>query len=209
MIKAVIFDIDGVLLDSFDANLNLFRNILKQAGYKTGLSRQKYRQLYFRTAKDTFKIVTQGTRQEIEKLMELLHKYPRSDADFPIIPNSVKVIKRLTKRYDLALVTARVKAGVDYYLDFTKTRKNFKTVVHFGHYKNPKPHPEPLLVACKKLKVKPSEAIYIGDAHSDIQSAKAAGMKVILFPNRRIKGADGYAKEFLEIPKIIESLKFF
>lgn len=204
--KAIIFDIDGVLIDSFEVNLSLFRNILKQAGYKNGLSKQKYKEFFFRTALDTFKAITQGKPQEIERLMELLHNYPRSNSDYPIIPNSVKVIKQLAKKYKLALVTARMEIGVDHYLDLTKTKKDFKVVVHFGHYKNPKPHPEPLLVACQRLKIQPAEAIYIGDALSDIQSAKSAGMKVILFPKRNIKGADGYAKEFSEIPKIIEHL---
>jgi|SRR3989338_621287 len=206
MIKAVIFDIDGVLIDSFEANLKLFRSVLKQAGYKTGISIRKYKELFFRTASDTFKAVTDGAPEEIDRLMAILHKYPLSKFDFPIMPNSVKIIKRLAKKYKLGLVTARMKVGVDHYLDSTKTKDDFEVVVHFGHYTNPKPHPEPLLVACKRLKVKPSEAIYIGDALSDIQSAKAAGMKVILFPNRRIQGADDYAKEFAEIPKIVEQL---
>ncbi len=206
MIKVVIFDIDGVLIDSLLRNLKLFRGVLRRAGYKKLPTRKEYQRIFPLTAVDSFKALTGNKdRKEIDKLMDMLRAYKHSEP-LKIIPGSVSVIRKLSKKYKLALVTQRIKIGVDNYLDISKSRRYFKAVVHFGHFKHPRPHPEPLLIACRKLRVKPAEAVYVGDAPTDIQAAKAAKMKVILFPPKRVAGADGYAKTFAEIPKIISTM---
>ena len=205
MIKAVIFDIDGVLIDSLEGNLKLFRNVLKQGGYKKLPTKNQYKKAFHLTARDTFKLLTgnQSTK-EIDRLMSFLKKQAHLQ-NLKIVPGSVKIINDLSKKYKLALVTSRLKVGVDAYLSSTKTRNQFKVIVHFGHFKNPKPHPESLLIACKKLKIHPSQAVYIGDAQTDVLAAKAARMKVIAYP-KKIKGADAYTNRFVEIPKIVALL---
>jgi HAD superfamily hydrolase (TIGR01662 family) len=205
-LKAVIFDIDGVLIDSFKANLRLFQNIFKLAGYKIRFSARKYKNFFFKTSMEIFQEVTEGDSKEIARLMRLLKSYARSNTDLTIMPGSIEAIRKLEKKYKLALVTGRIKIGVDNYLKLAKNRKVFRVIVHFGHYKNPKPHPEPLLVACRRLRIMPSQAIYIGDAPSDLKAAKAAGMKFILFSKNKIPGADGHVQEFVQIPKTIEKI---
>lgn len=207
MIKAVIFDIDGVLIDSFERNFRLFRDLIKDVRHKKTLTRKEYKTFFHLTAEDTLKASTGiANKKEINRLMENLRGY-RHTVPLKIIPNSVQIIKQLADKYKLALVTSRIKSGVWDYLQASNTTGFFKVIVHFGHYKNPKPHPEPLLVACKRLKIKPAEAVYIGDTKADIQSAKAAGIKVILFSQNKITGADAYAKKFLKIPEVIKKLK--
>ncbi len=207
MVKAVIFDIDGVLIDSLETNLRFFRDVLKFGGYKQLLTKKAYKKMYHLTAVDTFKVITGLTnKKEIDRWEKLIHHYPRTAYKLKIVPDSIEVIKQLATKYKLALVTSRIEAGVNNYLNATDTQKYFDSIVHFGHYRNPKPHPEPLLIACQRLKVKPEQAVYIGDTLTDIQAAKAATMKVILYPKRRLPGADAYAKEFIDIPRIIKAM---
>lgn len=206
MFKAVIFDVDGVLIDSFDRNLKAFRNILKQAGYKKLPTRKNYKKAFHLTAVDSFKLfIGKKNHRDLDTLMGILKNYNHT-VPLKIIPGSISTIKSLSKRYKLALVTQRIKEGVDDYLKVSGTKNYFRAIVRFGHFKNPKPHPEPLLVACKKLKIKPDQAIYIGDAMTDIQAAKAAGMKVILFSKEKLKGADAYINKFTNIDKLIKLL---
>lgn len=207
MIKAVIFDIDGVLIDSLEANLKFFRQVLKIGGYSMLPTKKLYKSLFHLPIAQSFKVFanTQDTK-EIKRLMKLVDDNTHLRTPFDITLNSRKVLALLAKKYPLALVTARIESGLNHYFQVAKTRHLFKVHVHHGHYKNAKPHPEPLLIACKRLKVKPVQAVYIGDARTDIEAAKAAGMKVILFPKRRIPGADAYAKAFTEIPKLIRLL---
>jgi FMN phosphatase YigB (HAD superfamily) len=56
------------------------------------------------------------------------------------------------------------------------------------------------------LKIKPSEIVYIGDSLTDIQAAKAAGMKIILFSRKIINGVDEKTTKFVELPRLIARL---
>jgi len=79
-------------------------------------------------------------------------------------------------------------------------------VVTYEDYSNPKPHPEPLLVANRKLGIKPQEAVYVGDSPSDIASAKAANMKSIYLSVKPHPDATGHIVELKNIMSIIENL---
>ncbi len=207
MIKAVIFDIDGVLIDSFESNLKFFQDIFKTAGYKVP-TKSDYKKCFHLSMVHTIKAMAKtDDAKELKRIEKIAHKTARHPELFKLPEHSDKVIEKLSKKYKLALVTSRIKIGVDSYLNFSKTKKYFKTVVHFGHYKNPKPHPEPLLVAAKKLKVLPSEAVYIGDSLTDIQAAKAAGMKIILYSKKKLPGADFRTSRFKDLTGLITKYK--
>lgn len=205
-IKAVIFDIDGVLIDSFRSNFKFVKRFLTEAGYKAPTEKQ-YRKGFHLTLDQVIRVFAGvDDAKEIKRIVRIAFKVYTISEKVKLPEDSVFIIKKLSKSYKLGLVTGRIKLGVDEYLDLSKTRKYFKTAVHFSHYKNSKPHPEPLLIAAKRLKVKPSEAVYIGDALTDIQAAKAAGMKVILFSKKNLKGADYKTNSFKALPGIIKKI---
>jgi len=206
-IKAVIFDIDGVLVDSFDANLKFIQDIFKKKGRKP-ITRSQYEKRGFNLPlKDVIRVFGQcKNEKEVEETFLLVNKvkYPNYLYKFP--KNLQGIIKKISKSYKLAIVTSRVKRGVDEVLQSSKTKKYFPIMVYYGQYKNPKPSPEPLLLAAKRLKIKPQEAVYIGDSFTDIQAAKAAGMKMILFSKNKMKGADLTTNRFADLPKLIATL---
>ena len=82
----------------------------------------------------------------------------------------------------------------------------FDTIVAFEDTAQHKPHPEPLLTAVKRLGISPQEAVYIGDAPTDAQAAKAAGMPVIIYAGKNIKNADADIDSFEQIPERISHL---
>ena len=208
MIKALVFDIDGVLIDSFDANLKFFQDLLSKAGYKPP-TKKEYSPIFHLSMLDVIRICTKSSdEKEIKRVWEMgrsrIVKYPifllKTTKDLE------KTIIELSGKYLLGIVTNRVKEGIYKIPVLSRLKKYFQSTVAYQDTKNHKPHPEPLLLVCKKLRVNPNEAVYIGDAQSDIIAGKAAGMKVIFFSKDSNKGADATTSQFKKLPKLVESL---
>jgi HAD superfamily hydrolase (TIGR01509 family) len=206
MIKAIIFDIDGVLIESKKANIRFYQNLLGKSGYKVP-SDVEIAKLSHMTMWDTIKTLTkEKSKDKIKKIWQLGHKikYPTNSLRVP--KHSNESIRALSKSYKLGIVTSRIRRGVDMVFQVSKIRRYFDVIVSFEDYTNPKPNPEPLLVALKRLKLSSEEAVYIGDAKSDIKAAKAANMKVISYP-KRLNGADAVLRDFKDLPSIIKHLQ--
>jgi len=206
MIKAIIFDIDGVLLNSNKANIKFFQNLLEKSGYEVP-SDKEVSKVFHMTMWDTIKFLTnEKSEDRIKKIWKLGCKirYPMELLSMP--KYSKEAIKALSKDYKLGIVTGRIRRGVNRFFRFSKLRKCFDVVVSFEDYTKPKPNPESLLVALKKLKMGPDEAVYIGDSESDIKAAKAANMKVIAYP-KVIEGADFVLRNFKNLSSVIDSIQ--
>jgi pyrophosphatase PpaX len=208
MIKAVLFDVDGVLIDSFDANFKFCHDLLFKAGYRN-LTREMYFSMYHLTLTDVIKEATKSSSEkEIQRIWEMGNKriipYP---LHLLTLHNGVKrTIQKLYKTYPLGIVTSRIKNAVYEFPKLAALQQYFSTMIAYEDTTNHKPHPEPLLFAVRQLKVKPSETVYIGDMESDIQAAKAAGMKVIIYSKTPFDSSDGYTSSFKELPKVIKTL---
>ncbi len=203
MIKAVIFDVDGTLLDSFEANFELFRNLMKQAGYQPP-TKDEYIPLFHRTMRDTVKIIAKtDDEHEIRRICDLINIV---DAPPPIVATGApEAIEELSKHYVLAVVTSRIKAYA-YEPPLNTLEHFFRATVAYEDTENHKPHPEPLLLAADQLKVRPEECVYIGDVENDLMAARAAGMKFILYSKEEITGADACASDFGSVVKLVRSL---
>ena len=207
MIKALVFDIDGVLIDSFDANLKFFQDLLSKAGYKPP-TKKEYSPIFHLSMLDVIRICTKSSdEKEIKRVWEMGRsrkvKYPifllKTTKDLE------KTIIELSGKYLLGIVTNRVKEGIYKIPVLSRLQKYFQITVAYQDTKNHKPHPDPLLLACKKLGVNPDEAIYVGDAQSDIIAGKSAGMKVIFFSQVINNNADATTSQFQKLPKLVES----
>ena len=206
MIKAVIFDIDGVLADSLDANTRFFQNLMVEAGYKPP-TKKEYSSLFHLTMMDVVKELTKSkSEKEIQRVFEMgkILPYPISYLKSP--NGSKKVIEQLSKKYKLALVSSRVRKSVNNYFKFSKTEKYFPVSISYEDTLKHKPNPEPLVLAAKRLSINPQEAIYIGDNKSDVLAGKAANMKVIIYSKKRLKEANLCTSDFSSIPALISRL---
>jgi HAD superfamily hydrolase (TIGR01662 family) len=207
VIKAVIFDVDGVLVDSFDANLKFIQDLLKKAGRKPITRIQYKKDGFHRTLHDVIRIYGScKNEREVKDVLKLVNKVKHHPELFVFPPRLDETIRKLSETYKLAIVTGRIKVGVEDIFNHSKIRGYFPVVVFYGQYKNPKPDPESLLLAAKRLKIKPQESVYVGDSITDIQAAKTAGMKIILFSKRKIGKADAKTARFSELPYLIKNL---
>jgi len=208
MIKAVIFDIDGVLLDSFEANLKFYQDLMVEVGHQGRPTREEFPRLFHMNIWDMIKKLTKlESEEEIRKIWELGRtKIPHYRQLLKMPNGAQEVIRILSKDYVIGVVSSRVRRGIEEFFEVSKLKEYFKAAVAYEDTENHKPHPEPLLLAMKQLNVKPEEAVYVGDVESDIQAAKAAGMKVIIYSPTSIEGADLNTSDFKEIPGLVKTL---
>jgi len=196
------------LIDSFEANFKFFQDLMIHAGYKPP-SRETYEGMFHMTMEGNIKALLNTNDGDEIKRVWLIGKnreIPYHD-ELIISPNKYKtVIQALSKKYTLAIVTSRVKGYVFSMRQLSDLENLFKTVVYFEDTTKHKPDPDPLLLACERLAIKPKEAVYIGDTNTDIQAAKAAGMKVIIYSKNALLEADAVTDSFEQIPKLVETM---
>lgn len=207
-IKAVIFDVDGVLVDSFEVNFEYFKNIFETAGY-VAPTKEEYRHMFHISMDDLIRLVAKNPDEmEFQRIKNCAKNVKYQIEKMKLTEGSVETIKKLSEKYRLAIVTGRPEDGAEDYLKHSGLEEYFETVVHYGHYNNPKPHPEPLLVALERLGISSEEAIYVGDQKTDLESANAAGIPFILYSefDYGLEGVEMKAEKFVEILDLVEEI---
>ena len=205
MIKAVIFDMDGVLVDSLDAGVKFFGDILEKAGYRKP-TKSEMEAMFHMNRKDILKTIAKtDSDKEIDRIMEVSETVEYPEYLLSTSDEVKKVVEDLSKKYPLAVVTTRMRKTTESCFNVSGLKKFFNVIVSYEDTEKHKPNPEPLLFAVERLGIKPSEAVYIGDMESDMKAAKSAGMKIIIYSKKAINGADYNTESFKKIPVIIEN----
>lgn len=206
MIKAVVFDINGVLLDSFEANLKFFQDLMTKTGYRPP-NREEFRELFHFSMWDAIeKLSRTNENAEIQRIFEMGES---RDVEYPLellaMPEKApEVIRNLSNDYLLGIVTSRIRKSVYEAPKLAELEKYFSVAVSYEDTDNHKPHPEPLFLAAKKLGVRPEECVYIGDVENDVKAARGAGMKCILYSKQESGEPDHVTSKFSEIPRLIK-----
>ncbi len=204
MIEAVLFDIDGVLMDSREANIDFYRRLVSQHGYPPAREEDLARGHYLNLL-ETIALVTGETNearlQEIWQAARALEGYRMDLVRQP--EGGPDVLEALQSKYRLGVVTSRIKEGVEHYFENFGNRDRFEVAVAYDDTERHKPAPDPLLYACKKLGVAPAKTVYVGDAETDRQCAAAAGTHFIAYGDV-IVGHAPTVLSFKELERAIE-----
>ncbi len=208
MIKAVIFDLDGTLLDPKEFIFQAYEHTFATHGLKV-VGREQLRPHIGRGLKIIYREFVPDF--DYDSLITTHANFQaRSLHLIKIFPKVLETVKKLKdKGLKLAIVTSRMKntetslkvAGLD--------PKLFDAIITADDIQNLKPNPEGTLLALKKLKVKASEAILVGDAIVDIEMGKNAGVKTVAITwgfggeDISISKPDYLIKKIEELEKII------
>jgi HAD superfamily hydrolase (TIGR01509 family) len=193
MIKAVLFDLDGVLVDSEEVNIVSGTRAFADIGIK--LSRSEQKLIAGRHPADYDEVFTKY-KFDSKRMVKLHHKYYKTryhkSKPFPFSRSFVIALKR--KGFKLALVTASERTDARQVLRRLKLAGVFDVVVTFETCKHRKPSPLPYLTAARLLKVAPKDCAVVEDSIPGVESAKRAKMKCIAvthtFPASKLKKAD-------------------
>jgi len=209
MTKAILFDIDGVLIDSFEANFEFYNRLFTKFGYTPPTKEQFKKQFFQQTMLGVIQAVTHlADTEKINKIMEV-GKQRASIYPYELIktPSSLStVIASLHTTYRLGLVTSKIKNGIFEIPQLAPLQNFFSVVVAFEDTEKHKPDPEPLLFALNKLNLSPAETIYVGDQLSDFLAARAAGTRIVMYTNEPFPDADIRITSFDAIPDAISKI---
>ncbi len=188
--KAVIFDQDGIIIDSESANVNSAVKAFKKLGI---------------TIKEEEKDWIIGRRTEDSKDF-FLEKYRFSYKEFacikkeiylellksaPLFDKTISLIKELHKMgVPIALTTSSGMESVLQVLKKAKLENVFDVLVTYEDYEKRKPHPDPYIITAKKLNLEPKDCVVIEDSFVGVEAAKKAGMKCIAIPTGYTKNQD-------------------
>ncbi|MEK7099215.1 MAG: HAD-IA family hydrolase [Patescibacteria group bacterium] len=203
----MIFDVDGTLLDSFEANLKFYQDLMSRSGYGT-ISRKTYATMMHLSRREMIRSFVGASEEEMGRVWTLSHVVA---SEMPIYllrtpPGTAEIVKLLHKKYLLGIVTSGLCDTIYKPPELAALRPFFQTTVSYEDTASHKPDPEPLLLAARHLGISPKEAVYIGDMPSDLAAARAAHMKIIIYGKNPIEEADGYISSFHELPERIAML---
>ena len=185
MFKCIIFDCDGVLLDTLEANRHFYNAILERLGYPF-LSETDLKIVHAMTVLEAFNYVLSPV--DALKAPEMAREVDRKIYfDKVRVPDYLyELLARLKIRYKLGIVTNRDARGVKMLAEFGLL-DFFDAIVSSSDVSVPKPNPEGLLKACDLLGSTPAEALYVGDSPSDMQAAQAAGITFVAYNNSALR----------------------
>jgi len=179
-IKAVLFDLDGVLIDSYIAWFNQFNETLKHFGHKP-IREKIFRKHWGQSTEDDVRIFM--PERTVDEVRQYFADHYDEYMDYLTInPEARSVLKKLKNmKFKLGCVTNSHRDIVKRVLTSQNLRKFFQVIVTADDVKKPKPAPDMLLKACKLLKVAPTQTIFLGDTAIDLKAGKYAGCVVIGF----------------------------
>jgi HAD superfamily hydrolase (TIGR01549 family) len=178
MLKAIVFDYNGVLLNDLDYQVESYWQAGTDMGFEVKI--ETVRQ-YISFPPSHKKDLYYGKISEAEwkKIFDLKEKYYYEliDQKDILFPDVEQVLSSFARQYKIALVSNTIRSLFE--RTFPRHLADlFQVTLFVDEVKKPKPSPQPLLNIIQILDVSKDECCYVGDSVEDIRMAKAAGVKI-------------------------------
>lgn len=203
-ISAVIFDCDGVMFDSRQANIHFYNHLLARYGLPP-LSEEQMDYVHMNTADQSVRHIFEGTPFTDEaQAYRLQMDYTPFIQDMVMEPGLKDLLRHLRPQVGLAVATNRSNT-IGVVLNRYGLSGFFDLVVSSLDVENPKPHPESIFKILDFFRLNPNQAIYIGDSPIDLQTAEAAGVHFIAYGNGGLS-ASLRAETMADVQEILADL---
>ena len=206
-IEYVLFDWDGTLLNSFEADAAAYTGMFGALGMSW--SRAELLRHYSPNWHNVYR-AARLPRAKWEEADLLWRRFYRKQKP-RLQPGALRVLRALDRRFTLALVSSGSRARVCRQLREHNVSAMFLAKVCSEDAPRRKPHPAPMRMALEKLRAAPHASVYIGDAPEDIEMAHRAGVRAIgvlggsPVPERlRAASADALIETIAELPALLE-----
>jgi HAD superfamily hydrolase (TIGR01509 family) len=186
VIGAVVFDLDGVLLDSEQLWDAAREQLARERGGRWHDSAQRdmmgmSSREWSRYMHDTIGLAEPPEEINCEVVQRLADLYRRR---LPVIPGACEAVERLAARWPLGVASSSNRELIDLVLELLGVQHLFKATVSSEEVARGKPAPDVYLEAARRLGADPARAAAVEDSQNGILAAQAAGMRVIAIPNR-------------------------
>lgn len=176
MIKAVVFDVDGTIIDSMSLHLASWAEMFERSGYP--ISVQKLRCQFGRRA-DFFvrHFIPEASEETIGRIVDGKRRLYRERIDeITLLPGAREFLVGIRAHgAKIGLATSASRLELEYYMERFDLRQIADAALSGDDISRSKPDPEILEKAFERLEVEPGEAVYVGDSPHDMAAAKAAG----------------------------------
>lgn len=189
MLKAIIFDLDGVLIDSEPIAYSILREMASEYGGDISLIDYTTKYLGRTVAMGMTTIKTTFNAPESEEV--LFEKYlqlekERVSAGIPLKPGVVELLAFLKDNdFKMIVASSSVRERAEKILEHHDILKYFDELVFGYEVPRGKPYPDIFLKACEKLNVTPEQAMVIEDSEAGIEASYSAGIPIICIPDMK------------------------
>ena len=178
--SAVIFDCDGVMFDSCQANINFYNHLLEHYGLPP-MNEDEVAFVHMNTADKSVRYIFDGTTFIDEaQAYRMQVDYTPFIRDMVIEPGLKNLLGKLKPRVGLAVATNRSNT-IGEVLEQNGLSRFFDIVVSSLDVENPKPHPESIHKILDFFDIGPDRAVYVGDSVIDLDTARAAGVCFVAY----------------------------
>jgi beta-phosphoglucomutase len=218
MIKAIVFDFDGVLADSEPLHFRAYQEVLASLG--ATLSREEYYgQLLGYNDEDCFRLIAEGRGWERDesRLAVLVAEKGRVfeqmilDSD-TLYAGAAECVERMAAAYPLGIASGAQKHEILLTLKRARLDHHFRFIVGSGDTPRSKPAPDPYIRAAEKHGLPPGECLAIEDSRWGIESARTAGFRTVgithTYPADQLGGPDAIIKSLVEFnPDLVRAMR--
>ena len=207
MPDAVIFDLDGVLLDSEQLWNRAKEALVRSAGGRwrddapramMGMSSLEW-SAYLRDELGVDRDVSEINRDVVRRMEDLYRER------LPLLPGAVEAVRRVGDRWPLGLASSSNREIIDLALELSGLADAFAVTVSSEEVQRGKPAPDVYLDAARRLRAAPGRCVAVEDSGNGLRAAAAAGMPVVAVPNPHYPpSADALALAAARIPTLHE-----
>jgi len=208
-LEGVLFDWDGTLVDSYNADTSAYLAMFKEMGIAWGI--EELEDNYSPNWYEVYRAAKLPRKrwEDADRAWRAHYAQHRPK----LVAGARRVLARLANAHPLGLVTSGDRDRVTRQLREFHLSSLFAARVCSGDTLRKKPHPEPLRLAVRQMKLRPSACVYVGDAPQDVEMARRAGVRAIgvlgPFPTeKRLRAArpEFLIKSIEELPDVLKRL---
>ncbi|RLE56656.1 MAG: HAD family hydrolase [Thermoprotei archaeon] len=209
VLKAIVFDVDGTLVDSVDAVVESFRLAAKELG--VGIDLDAVKRLLGLPSREIARLVGVPSNL-LDRFVELRRQYMGMlwSRYVKLYPDVIEVLSELRRRgFKLGVASGNIRSRLEFMLNYFGIAQYFDAVVAQDEVQRPKPYPDIIVEALRRLGVEPEESIYVGDTVIDVVCARSANVKIVIVKRPHVTddlGADYVIRDLRELLNLVDEL---